>query len=201
MKIAPGLHAPQPRKGKRRGQPPLWTMKAPTAGVEKYLLFLSAEFGIPPMKSGVPYHGPASLRFRRVTANSDTGSWGLRSREVANPLVLDLLAAAEALGGSHESRGCSGGPGGIGVDSAKLHIPLLDGGVSVDVVMTEHERTNRMEASQRTIIRGPTAYRALLQVLGFDWIPRRLLGETRTPRREEFRALVHGMLLEKFRGD
>jgi hypothetical protein len=73
-------------------------------------------------------------------------------------------------------------------------VALLDGGVGVEVAVWESQHTNKPKARQRTTIRGPRAYRALLELLGFDWINRRLAGEEMTPSHVEITTMVNDLL-------
>jgi len=158
------------------------------------------------MKSEYPYQGLASTAFRRVTTiprhegydrfeGKGTGCWGLRRDSMINPLTADLLAAADAIGGQTVYASSSALPGGIGADAGEVWVPLLDGGVGVEVVVWESETTNRVFARQRTTIRGPHAYRALAELLGFSWLTRRLPEEMAAPSREQHIALMNTLLL------
>jgi hypothetical protein len=118
------------------------------------------------------------------------GCWAPRRNHFPNCLTADLFAAGDLLGGKQESKFSSAMPFGLGADSGAVWVSLLDGGVGVEVVMWEHEYTNRIHGRQRTTVRGPTAYRALLELLGFDWIDRRLVGEKIRPSHKEIRSLV-----------
>jgi hypothetical protein len=160
------------------------------------------------MESNYPYHGPASSSFRRLTRVDPRetydrfeafgiGCWTLRRDKILNDLTADLLAAADFLRGAMKSNASSAGPGGMGVDSSKVWVSFLDGGVGVEVQLYEHERTNRVSGTQRTTIRGAKAYRALLEVLGFDWINRKLEGEAEKPARDEIAQLVENSLRQK----
>ncbi len=64
----------------------------------------------------------------------------------------------------------------------------LDGGVGTEVRLWENERTNMMHGRQRTTVRGATAFRTCLELLGFEPPRSKLLGETRVPKRQEIRA-------------
>lgn len=136
----------------------------------------------------------ASQRFE----GKGPGCWTMRADRELNDLTADLLAAADALGGKLEKESSSSSPGGIGVDSGTVWVAFLDGGVGVEVVLCEDEYTNRVKALQRTTIRGPRAYRALLELLGFDWINRRLTGETTTPSHRELIQLVNDLLAKGY---
>jgi hypothetical protein len=176
-----------------------------TPSVSKYFRTYRGEFRTNWMQSDYPYGRKAHQTFRQVLymgsyeasqrfEGKGIGCWALRSDRILNNLTADLLAAAEALGGHLETKSSSSLPGGIGANSGMVWVALLDGGVGVEVELCEHEYTNRMQASQRTTIRGPRAYRALLELLGFDWINRKLTGESATPRHQEFIQLVNDLL-------
>lgn len=62
----------------------------------------------------------------------------------------------------------------------------MDGGVGATVRLSEDQWTNRVSITHRTTIRGPRAYRALLEILGFDWRYRKLFGEESAPNKKEF---------------
>lgn len=183
----------------------LWCQQSPTISVSRYFRSFRGEFEFDSIESNYPYNGKASALFRRVTQMSDfeaserfdgrgVGCWAPRSDRILNPMTADLLAAADTLVGKLERTSSSSLPGGICADSRTLWVGFLDGGVGVDVSVWEHEYTNRVKARQRTTVRGPTAYRALLELLGFDWINRRLPGEKATPRHDEIKTLVNDLL-------
>ena len=119
---------------------------------------------------------------------------------IVNNLTADLLAAADHLGAESESERESGNPGGFGLDTAHVWVPVLDGGVGVEFHQGQDEWTNRMEGWQQTTIRGPRAYRVLLEFLGFKWIPRRLPGEEVRPNHQEIVKLVETLLSKKALG-
>jgi len=186
----------------------LWTAESRTPSVSKYFRAYRGEFSTDGIESDFPYQGPASGAFRRLTqinpkegfdrfADKGIGCWGLRRDSTLNPLTADLLAAADVLGGELESKFSSAGPGGIGADASEVWVGLLDGGVGVEVVLSEHEYTNRVHARQRTTIRGPRAYRALLELLGFRWTNRKLPGETLFLSHGEIVELVNHLLVKK----
>ena len=186
----------------------LWRQESPTPSVRKYFRTYQGEFDTQAISSDYPYEGEASRYFRQVLRMKEyeadqrfegkgNGCWALRSDRILNNLTADVLAAAEALGGKLETKSVSAMPGGIGAAGATVWLALLDGGVGVDVVLCEHETTNRMRAQQRTTIRGPRAYRALLQLLGCHWIKRRLPGESATPSHEEFIQLANDLLAKE----
>ena len=186
----------------------LWSQKSPTPSVSEYFDTYMGEFSTDWIDSCYPYGAKASAAFRQVLKMGEyeasqrfegkgNGCWALRSDGILNDLTADVLAAAEALGGKLETASSSSMPGGIGADSGTVWVSILDGGVGVEVVLCEHEYTNRMEAHQRTTIRGPRAYRALLELLGFDWINRRLTGEPATPSHQEFIQLVNDLLAKE----
>lgn len=183
----------------------LWTHESPTPSVKRYLSLHRGEFDTDLIESGFPYSGKASGRFRRFIPESEwtffdmfkgrgEGCWVLRRDGILNDLSADLLAAADYLKGSSSSSSISGMPGGIGVESGKVWVGLLDGGVGVELHVSEHERTNRVSGSQRTTIRGPMAYRVLLEFLGFDYSSRKLYCETKAPSRSEIQATIGKLL-------
>lgn len=186
----------------------LWSQKSPIPSVSEYFDSYMGEFNTDWINSKYPYGGKASAAFRQVIKMDDyeasqrfeskgKGCWALRSDEILNNLTADLLAAAETLGGKLEAESSSSMPGGIGADSGSVWLALLDGGVGVEVILWEHQFTNRVSARQRTTIRGPKAYRSLLELLGFDWINRKLPGEQVKPNHEEFRQLVNDLQARK----
>jgi hypothetical protein len=186
----------------------LWSQESPTPSVQEYFDTYQGEFDTKEIESDYPYGGRASWYFRQVLKmgayeasirfeGKGNGCWALRSDRILNNLTADVLAAAEALGGKLETTSASAMPGGIGADVGTIWVALLDGGVGVDVVLCQHETTNRMQAYQRTTIRGPRAYRALLKLLGCHWINRRLPGESATPSHEEFIQLVNDLLAQE----
>ena len=188
----------------------LWNQKSLTPSVSKYFAAYRGEFDTDWIESNYPYQGPPSDAFRRLTKinsyegfgrfeGKGIGCWGLRGDRTLNPLTADLLAAADALGGKLESESSSEYPRGMGADSAKMWVALLDGGVGVEVVLWEHEYTNRVHARQRTTIRGPRAYRSLLEFLGFKWTNRKLPGEEVYSSHGEIVKLVNDLLVERGR--
>jgi hypothetical protein len=184
----------------------LWTQNEPSPSVGLYLRSFRGEFDTDSIESEYPYQGLASKAFRRVTTiprregygrfeGQGNGCWGIRMDSILNPLTADLLAAADALGGQTAFESSSALPGGIGADAGDVWVPLLDGGIGVEVVVWESESTNRVLARQRTTIRGPHAYRALAELLGFSWLNRRLPEEVAAPSHEEHIALMNTLLL------
>jgi hypothetical protein len=186
----------------------LWTQDSNTPSVGRYLRAHRGEFNTGSMESGYPYCGPASKSFRRLAIINPhegyerfeglgTGCWTLKSDGILNNLTTDLLAAADLLGGISASKSVSALPGGIGIDASKVWVSLLDGGVGVDVHISEHEITNRLSGKQRTTIRGPRAFRVLLDFLGFDWSNRKLIGEAKTPTHSEITSQVDQLLSKR----
>jgi hypothetical protein len=187
----------------------LWDATDRPVSVKKYL---SAQWELDPsyMQSAYPYAGPVNLSFRRTNAKDrqrylDEGgaplvpTWCLRRDRVCNELTADLLAAAERLGGVVHARRDAGLPGGIGAEGGVVWVELLDGGVGVVTSLVESEYTNRVSGRQRTVITGPMAFRALLEVLGFDQPLRKLAGEAKAPVHEETVELVRGLLESQLR--
>lgn len=179
----------------------LWTQESPTPSVDRYISLHRGEFDIEDIQSDYPYGGKASGYFRRINAESEwspfdmfkgqgEGCWVLRRDAILNNLSADLLAAADLLNGKSASSGISGMPGGIGIESGKVWVSLLDGAVGVELHISEHEYTNRVSGRQRTTIRGPLAYRVLLEFLGFDYSPRKLYCESKAPSRKEIREAI-----------
>ena len=186
----------------------LWSQKSLTPSVSNYFAAYLGEFDTDWIESDYPHQGPPSDAFRRLTRinshdgydrfkGKGIGCWGLRRDRTLNPLTADLLAAADALGGKLESESSSALPGGIGADSANVWVALLDGGVGVEVVLSEHETTNRVLARQCTSIRGPRAYRSLLECLGFKWTNRKLPDEQVCSSHGEIVKLVNDFLVER----
>ena len=192
--------------GQNRHRPKaLWSQKSLTPSVGAYFDSYRGEFSTNSIRSHYPYEGKALATFRQVMKmdkyeasqrfeGKGAGCWTMRADRELNDLTADLLAAADALGGKLEKASSSSSPGGIGVDAGTVWVAFLGGGVGVEVVLCEDEYTNRVKALQRTTIRGPRAYRALLELLGFDWINRRLTGEPATPSHQEFIQLVNDLL-------
>ena len=183
----------------------LWQPKSPPPGISEYIGSFGGEFYDEGLESHYPYSGKASAVFRRMVKIEEfeaserfegkgTGCWALRRDPILNDMTADLIAAAEILGGRLGAHGESSFPGGIGAESSTIWVDVLDGGVGVKVVMWEHQYTNRVHARQRTTIRGSNAYRALLELLGFDWINRRLPGEVVTPSDDEIKNIVDDLL-------
>lgn len=188
----------------------LWQPKSPSPGISEYIESFGGEFYDKGFESHYPYNGKASAVFRRMVKIEEfeaserfegkgTGCWALREDSILNDMTADLIAAAEILGGILSAHGGSSFPGGIGAESSTIWVDVLDGGVGVKVVMWEHECTNQVDARQRTTIRGPKAYRALLELLGFDWINRRLPGEAVTPSHREIINIVNDLLAKSHR--
>jgi len=174
-----------------------WDPENPPRSVAKYLSAFMGEFDqVTEVASDFPYDGKASSAFRKIRTPEQNkwytrfdglgeGCWAPKRDGILNNLTADLLAAAEFLGAEMHTRGSSALPGGIGADGRFIWMKLLDGGVGVDVLVSEHEYTNRVSGFQRTTIRGPKAYRVLCEFLGFDAPSRKLPGETCVARRED----------------
>lgn len=184
----------------------LWRRESLLTSVQSYLAAFKSEFDTTVIDSGFPYRQRhAAMDFRRITKmnaweaserfeDKEKGCWGLDDDDIVNGITADLLAAAELLGGRIENRRLSGSPCGIGCDTTALWISLLDGGVGVLVSLGQDEETNEMEAHQRTTIRGARAYRALLELLGYAWIPGQLEDEDVKPSHEEVQRWVQNLL-------
>jgi len=183
----------------------LWTLDSATLSVERYLNAHRGEFNSEYMESGYPYYGTASKRFRRIATINPCegyerfealgiGCWTLKGDVILNDLTADLLAAADLMGGQGASKSVSAMPGGIGIDASKVWVSLLDGGVGVDVHIMEHETTNRVIGSQRTTVRGPRAFRVLLELLGFESSKRKIFGELTAPTHTEIASQVDQLL-------
>ena len=172
----------------------LWESETPPRSVEAYFNAHAGEFDCEGLSSDYPYSGPAS-RYFVLSPEKDprphlerfdhipAPCWEVPTRKILNPLTADLLAAAEFLGSEIGSSSTSGPPGGFGADAHRTWMPLLDGGVGFDLQIYQDEWTNRVSGAQRTVVRGPRAYRVLLELLGFSWINRPLPGERMMPRR------------------
>ena len=184
----------------------LWTHTAPTRGVERYLSAHRGEFRLRGMKSRFPYSGDAVRAFwelheinpyegyHRFAKGASEGCWMLIKDKIRNNLTADLLAAAEALSGAVATNATYGPAGGYGVDTGEVWVSLLDGGVGVEVQVGEDDETGRPEGWQRTTIRGPKAYRCLLELLGFNFISEKLTGESLTPSHREIIDMVTDLL-------
>lgn len=196
---------PQPRPNV------LWTHTAPTRGVERYLSAHRGEFRLRGMKSRSPYSGDAVRSFRelrevnpyegyhRFAKGAGEGCWMLIKDKIRNNLTADLLAAAEALSGQVATNATYGPAGGYGVDTGEVWVGLLDGGVGVEVHVGQDDETGRPEGWQRTTIRGPKAYRCLLELLGFNFINEKLTGESLTPSHREIIDMVIDLLAKSHR--
>jgi hypothetical protein len=186
----------------------LWTHKDAPRSVEGYFSSHQGEFSFGRMKSLYPYNGSAWNKFRELLEinpyegyhrfeGKGEGCWELVHDKIRNGRTADLLAAAELLSGETKRSGTSGPPRGIGIDQGEVWVGLLDGGVGVEVQVGQDEETNRAEGWQRTTIRGPLAFRCLLEVLGFDWINRKLPGEEVRPSHKEISNLVDDILIRR----
>ena len=173
---------------------PLWSRSSPPDCVVQYQNCFDGEFDVSALASDFPYAGSSSVRFRAASKESDRsgfdgfqgrgiGCWRLVREGIINNLTADLLAAAFCLNGKTYSEKSPSGM--FHASGNDLWVELLDGGIGVEVLIGEDERTNRVYARQRTTIRGAKCFRALLMYLGFDWVGRKLPGEILAPRREE----------------
>lgn len=168
---------------------PLWTPDDPPPGVRAYIR-AHYEFDWNLISSDYPYEGvrwsdrfKSSPRCDRYGIPKPTLGHGWRPRRdhILNNLTADLIAAAELLGVGAEIETAGGWPGGLGAEGVVVSIPLLDGELSVAFTMSEHQTTNRVHAWQVTLVTGPLALRALVELLGFSPPGRRLRGEARAP--------------------
>ena len=180
----------------------LWTHKDAPRSVEGYFSAHQGEFSLGRMKSLYPYKGSAWKKFRELPkinpnegyhrfVEKGEGCWEPIHHKIRSNGTADLLAAAELLTGACEASGTHGSPGGIGVDEGSVWVDLLDGGVGVEVQVGQDEYSNKPEGYQRTTIRGPLAFRCLLELLGFDWINEMITGEKEPPRHEGVFKLVN----------
>jgi hypothetical protein len=171
-----------------------WSADALPTAIARYLRAFQGEFDVREVASELPYCGPPSAQFRRSQHDGEriarfhrfatrrrTVFWEPRRHAILNPLTADLLAAAQALGGRLHARGSSAGPFGFHAGGCDVWVELLDGGVGVEVEITEHQTTNLVHAAQRTTILGAAAFRALTRTLGFEHVRRRLPGEAVRP--------------------
>ncbi len=183
----------------------LWTQENPTPSVAAYFDAHDGEFDTSEVESKYPYHGPASYWLRRLVKfkpdlgfhrfkGRGVGCWGAISDKILSGLTADLLAAADLLGGAQVAGSVSGPPGGFGMDQHEVWVPLLDGGVGVEVQIMQDEYTNKVQGRQATTIRGFRAYRVLLELLGTDCTNRRLVGEKNAPTRQELQRTVDELL-------
>lgn len=111
-------------------------------------------------------------------------------------MTADLLAAADRLGGRRESKGSRGAAGGFGADMVSVWVELLDGGIGFEFQEWQDEHTNRPEAWQRTTIRGPLAFRALLEMLGFEWVDEKLGNESDIPSQRDIKEMVNDLIVK-----
>lgn len=192
---------------KKRYVKVLWDKDSPPSSVQRYLR-QQWELNSSWVRSTYPYSGPARELFRGLPRKEQSEyfappkeaplvAWRLRHDRVRNDLTADLLAAAELLGGEVLSKWQDGMPGGIGADFGVVWVKLLDGSVSVRTTIVESQFTNRVSGTQRTIITGPLAIRALLEVLGIDRPLRKLAGEAVAPKQEAVVELVEQLLKAK----
>lgn len=183
----------------------LWKYRRPTTSVDLYFSSHQGEFSLSRMKSLYPYKGNVWKSFRELPKinyyegfhrfeGRGAGCWEILRDEICNNRTADLLAAADRLGGNGTSEGTYGPPGGFGVDQCGVWVGLLDGGVGVEVQVGQDEHTNRPEGWQRTTIRGPLAFRCLVELLGFDWIDQKLMAEEVPPCHAKITNLVHDLL-------
>ncbi len=172
-----------------------WRRTNPPQAVKRYIDTFLWEFDTDELCCELPYRGALSDRicgrkdradphgpFHRFSALRPWGFyWEPRRQSIINNFTADLLHTAFCLGGRLCYEGSPAGPGWIHAEGNDLWIGFDDGGVGVEVIMTEHHNTNRMSASQRTTIRGAHVLRLVTRAMGFDHIPRRLFGEAVAP--------------------
>lgn len=171
-----------------------WKSSERPEAIRRYIRAFEGEFDSRSLESCVPYRGNVSEVFRRSTKVPTAGAfhrfnslhwwpcyWAPKCDPILHSLSADLLWAAVCLGGRLCYEGSPAGPGSANASGNDLWIALLDGGVGVEVLVYEHQMTNRVSASQRTTIRGNAAFRAVTRSLGFDHIPSKLLGEAERP--------------------
>ncbi len=171
---------------KHRYLPILWAPRNPSPGVKTYI-DAHYEFHPDEIKSDYPYR---NRRWKEWFKSFPEGGWKLRQDHIHNCLSADLIAAAECLTSKMDITNYPGMPGGIGAEGACVNIPLLDGSVSVEFLQYEDQYTNKVHASQKTLVTGPLAFRVLLELLGFSGPIGRLKGEKRVPKHPEVVALV-----------
>ena len=186
----------------------LWLRKDLPRSVDRYFDAHQGEFSLGRIKSQYPYNGSAWKKFRelpeintyegyhRFEEVGNSGCWEPIHDKIRNNRTADLLAAADLLRGRSEAAGTHGQPGGIGLDTGEVWAGLLDGGVGVEVHVGQDEYTNAPEGWQRTTIRGPLVFRCLLELLGFDWIEKKITGEETAPSHAEVRKLVKERLVQ-----
>jgi hypothetical protein len=185
----------------------LWRQENATPSIYAYFDAIGGEFDTDYIASCYPYSGPAGKVFRPPAKDDagrsyrfegkGTGVWVLVKDHFLNDTTADLLAAADYLGGDIEYHEQGAGPGGIGAEWGSVWVPLLDGGIGVQTLATEDQYTNEMTGGQFTTIRGPRAFRALCEFLGFNWTQRKLAGEDKMPKRGEIVKLVADLLSNK----
>lgn len=183
----------------------LWSRQDLPTSIDAYFDAHQGEFSLSRVKSRFPYAGNPWKQFRELTEinpydgyhrfkNKGAGCWELVRDKIRNAVTTDLLAAADILSGETSRLGINGQPGGIGIDQNEVWVGFLDGGVGVEVQIGQDEYTNRPEGWQRTTIRGPRAFRCMLELLGFDWIVENLTGEATAPQRAEVISEVNKRL-------
>lgn len=187
----------------------LWSRHSMLGGVSKYFDAHRGEFSTSRIKSRYPYTGNAWSVFMELSSINPTsgyhhfnnvpgvGCWALIRDKILNSQTADILATAEILSGQCATNSTYGPARGYGVDTSEVWIPLLDAGAGVEVHVGQDEETNKPLGWQRTTIRGPRAFRAIVKLLGFDWINQTLAGEKTAPNRSEFSELVNTLLGRK----
>jgi hypothetical protein len=187
----------------------IWSRHGMLAGVSKYFDAHRGEFSTSRIRSRYPYTGNAWSVFTELARTNPNdgyhyfdkmpgvGCWALIQDKIRNSQTADVLAAAEALSGQCATNDTYGPARGYGVDTSEVWIPLLDGGAGVEVHVGQDEETNKPLGWQRTTIRGPRAFRAIVELLGFDWIGQTLTGEKTVPIQSEISELVDTLLAQK----
>ncbi|MDC0299724.1 hypothetical protein OAM00_02970 [Verrucomicrobia bacterium] len=171
--------------------------------VSDYLDAFDGEFDDSVVESDYPYRGSASnvFQYRKEMVSESSplnkicNCWVLKDEYALNSLTADILAAAELMGGVQTHEFSPESPAGVHSNLCRIEIALLDGGVDLVLKLWEDEATNKMQAEQRTTIRGTRAFCALLDFLGFDWLNDDALREVDSPTKDEINMQV-GVLIK-----
>jgi hypothetical protein len=108
-------------------------------------------------------------------------------------VTLDVFAAAEMLGRSPRTS-FTGGSSFGGASGGEFFIPVLDGGVYFEMKIIEDQYDNSLSFEQTLLICGPQAYRAILELLGFDTPPEHLPSEEVAMDEDDVKWLVDDLL-------